>query len=61
MKSPTYVEGQVTALIDVSSKTELKKVTVERAKEQTENEKPLYGQQWNDEGISQSEIDALLD
>ena len=49
----------MTARIDVCSKT-AQKMTVERAKEQTENDKQLNGQQRNDEGMSQSEIGALL-
>ncbi|MDH5748026.1 MAG: protein phosphatase CheZ [Rhodospirillales bacterium] len=60
VKSVTYVEDRVNALIDVWGKTELEKVEVEKV-EKSEDEKLLHGPQNEDTAISQSEIDALFD
>lgn len=60
VKSITYVEERVTALVDVWGKEELQKVVVE-AKEKTEDEKLLAGPQDEGKGLSQAEVDALFD
>lgn len=60
VKSITYVEDRVTALVDVWGKDELDKI-VTKATEKTEDEKLLEGPQMEGKGLSQSEVDALFD
>ncbi|MBT3661017.1 MAG: hypothetical protein HOB37_10915 [Rhodospirillaceae bacterium] len=60
VKSITYVEGWVTALVDVWGKEELDKIVI-KAEEKTEDEKLLEGPQMEGKGLSQSEVDALFD
>ncbi len=62
VKSVTYVEEKVNALVDVWGKAELEKVEVEVAEEKTDDEKLLHGPALDgEESFSQSEIDALFD
>lgn len=60
VKSITYVEDRVNALVEVWGKDELAKVTV-AAPEKTEDEKLLDGPQLEGKGLSQDEVDALFD
>ena len=60
VKSITYVEDRVTALVDVWGKEELDKIVI-KAEEKTEDEKLLEGPQMEGKGLSQSEVDALFD
>ncbi len=60
IKSITYVEERVNALVDVWGKEELDKIEVQ-ALEKTEDEKLLDGPQLEGKGLSQDEIDALFD
>jgi len=60
VKSVTYVEERVTALIKIWGKNELDSVTVD-GKEKTEDEKLLAGPQLDGKGLDQSAIDALFD
>jgi len=60
VKSVTYVEERVNALIDVWGKSEVEKVTVE-GEEKTEDEKLLAGPQLEGKGLDQAAIDALFD
>jgi chemotaxis protein CheZ len=61
VKSPTYVEDRVTALVDIWGKAKLQEVEVPAVEEKTEDEKLLSGPQMEGEGISQEEIDKLFD
>lgn len=60
VKSLTYVEDRVTALIEAWGKDELEQVVVE-INEKTDDEKLIHGPQRESEAISQSDIDALFD
>lgn len=61
VKSITYVEERVNALVDIWGKDELDKVDV-TGKEKTEDEKLLDGPQLEGgAGLSQDDIDALFD
>jgi len=60
VKSVTYVEERVTALIKIWGKSELDSVTVD-GKEKTEDEKLLAGPQLDGKGLDQAAIDALFD
>jgi chemotaxis protein CheZ len=61
VKSITYVEERVNALVDIWGKDELDKVEV-TGKEKTEDEKLLDGPQLEGgTGLSQDDIDALFD
>ena len=60
VKSITYVEERVNALVEVWGKEELDKIEV-AAEEKTEDEKLLAGPQMEGKGLSQDEIDALFD
>ena len=60
VRSLTYVEDKVNALIDAWGKAELENVDVQGL-EKTDDEKLLNGPQHEGEGISQAEIDALFD
>ncbi len=62
IKSVTYVEEKVNALVDVWGKEELEKVEVKVTEEKTDDEKLLHGPALeSEESFSQSEIDALFD
>ena len=61
VKSVTYVEDRVNALIEVWGKDEIDKIEVKPDKEKTEDEKLLNGPALEGEGISQDEIDKLFD
>ena len=60
VKSVTYVEERINALIDVWGKDEVAGVEVE-GKEKTEDEKLLAGPQMEGKGLDQAAIDALFD
>jgi len=60
IKSVTYVEERVNALIEVWGKAELEKVEVEEDAK-TDDEKLLNGPQMEGEGLDQAAIDALFD
>jgi len=61
VKSVTYVEQRVNALVDVWGKDELDKVTV-KTEEKTEDEKLLRGPALaSEESLNQADIDALFD
>jgi len=60
VKSITYVEDRVNALVEVWGKDELDKIEIEEL-EQTEDEKLLDGPQLEGKGLSQDEIDSLFD
>ena len=60
VKSVTYVEERVNALVDLWGKDELDKVEV-KGEEKTEDEKLLAGPQMEGQGLDQSAIDALFD
>jgi len=61
VKSVTYVEDRVNALINVWGKDEIDSIEVKAEKEKTEDEKLLAGPALEGEGISQDEIDKLFD
>ncbi|MBT3306282.1 MAG: hypothetical protein HN377_07330 [Alphaproteobacteria bacterium] len=61
VKSVTYVEDRVNALISVWGKDEIDSIEVKAEVEKTEDEKLLRGPALGDEGISQDEIDKLFD
>lgn len=60
VKSVTYVEERVNALINVWGKDEVAKVEVE-GEEKTDDEKLLAGPQLEGKGLDQAAIDALFD
>ncbi|MBC8267984.1 MAG: protein phosphatase CheZ [Rhodospirillaceae bacterium] len=60
VKSVTYVEERVNALIDVWGKDEVDSVEVE-GEDKTEDEKLLAGPQMEGKGLDQAAIDALFD
>ena len=61
IKSVTYVEDRVRALVNIWGKSEVDKVEVEPEHDKTEDEKLLQGPALEGEGISQAEIDKLFD
>ena len=61
VKSVTYVEDRVNALIEVWGKDEIDKIEVKPDKEKTEDEKLLHGPALEGEGIFQDEVDKLFD
>ena len=61
VKSVTYVEDRVEAIIDVWGKATIDQERVTPAKEKTEDEKLLQGPALKDQGISQADIDKLFD
>lgn len=61
VKSITYVEQRVEALVKVWGESELADVEVEPAAEKTEVEALLNGPQLEGEGLSQDDIDSLFD
>ena len=61
IKSITYVEARVDAIIDLWGAASIDTVAVDPGKEKTEDEKLLAGPQMEGKGISQDEIDSLFD
>jgi len=61
VKSITYVEDRVNALIDIWGRYTIEGVVVEPVVEKTEDEALLHGPQLEGEGLSQDDIDALFD
>ena len=61
VKSVTYVEDRVNALISVWGKDEIDRIEVKADVEKTDDEKLLRGPALEGEGISQDEIDKLFD
>ena len=61
VKSVTYVEDRVNALIAVWGKEEIDRIEVKAEKEKTEDEELLQGPALEGEGITQAEIDKLFD
>ncbi len=61
VKSVTYVEERINALIGIWGKDELEKVDVKPEREKTADEKLMHGPQLAGQGNSQDEIDKLFD
>ncbi len=61
VKSVTYVEDRVNALIESWGREELEKVEIETFEVLSEEEKLLHGPQLKADAISQDEIDKLFD
>ncbi len=61
IKSITYVEERVNALVGIWGKDELDKVEVEPVTEKTDDEQLLDGPQLEGKGLSQADVDALFD
>ena len=61
VKSVTYVEDRVNALINVRGKEEIERIEVQPEIEITEEEKLLRGPALDGEGIAQDEIHKLFD
>ncbi len=61
VKSVSYVEERINALIEIWGKDELDDVDVKPDREKTADEKLMHGPQRAGEGISQDEIDKLFD
>lgn len=61
VKSVSYVEERINALIEIWGKDELESVDVKPEREKTADEQLMHGPQLAGEGISQDEIDKLFD
>ncbi|MDP6573066.1 MAG: protein phosphatase CheZ [Rhodospirillales bacterium] len=61
VKSVTYIEDRVNALISIWGKAALEEVEVKPVNEKTADEELLHGPQLEGEGISQADIDKLFD
>jgi chemotaxis protein CheZ len=61
IKSITYVEERVNALIDVMGRDTIKEAEVLPEEQKTEDEKLLAGPQLEGKGLSQDDIDSLFD
>ncbi len=61
VKSVTYVEERINALIKTWGRDELENVDVRPEREKTADEKLAHGPQLAGEGITQDEIDKLFD
>jgi chemotaxis protein CheZ len=61
VKSVTYVDARVRALIDIWGKSELEKIVVTPERDRTADEKLLNGPALEGQGVSQDEIDKLFD
>lgn len=61
VKSVSYVEERINALIEIWGKDEIDNVDVKAEREKTADEKLMHGPQRAGEGISQDEIDKLFD
>ena len=60
MKSLSYVEQRVDAIVSIWGEHELAKVAVKPTAEKSEDEKLLNGPQLEGNGLSQADIDALF-
>jgi chemotaxis protein CheZ len=60
VKSVTYVEARVDALIEIWGKAEVEKIEVKPDREKTEDEKLLSGPQLKKDALAQDDIDAML-
>ena len=61
VKSVTYVEDRVSALIAVWGKEEIDRIEVKAETDKTANEKLMHGPALEGESITQAEIDKLFD
>ena len=61
IKSVTYVEDRVQALVNIWGRSEVDEVEIKPEREKTEDEKLLHGPALEGEGISQADIDKLFD
>ncbi len=61
VKSVTYVEDRVSAIIEVWGKATIDQEEVAAVNDKTEDEKLLQGPALKDQGISQADIDKLFD
>lgn len=61
VKSVTYVEERVNALVDIWGKDNLANIEVAAEPEQSNDEKLLHGPQLEGQGLSQDDIDKLFD
>ena len=61
VKSVTYVEDRVNALIEVWGKDEIEKIEVKSYGEKTEEEMLLQGPALEGQGITQADVDKPLD
>ncbi len=61
IKSVSYVEERINALIEIWGKDELERVDVKPEREKTADEKLVHGPQRAGEAITQDEIDKLFD
>ena len=61
VKSVTYIEDRVNALITIWGKVALEEVEVKPDHEKSADEELMHGPQLDGEGISQAEIDKLFD
>ncbi len=61
VKSVTYVEERVTALVDIWGEDELAAIEVPADQEKSADEKLVSGPQLEGEGLSQDDIDKLFD
>ncbi len=61
VKSVSYVDERINALIGIWGKEEIEKVAVKPEREKTADETLVHGPQLPGQGISQDEIDKLFD
>ena len=61
VKSVTYVEERVTALVDIWGEDELAAIEVPADREKSADEQLVSGPQMEGEGLSQDDIDKLFD
>jgi len=61
VKSITYVEDRVNAVVEIWGKEQMADVEIEPQTEKTDDEKLLNGPQLEGEGLDQAAIDALFD
>ncbi|MBL6951346.1 MAG: protein phosphatase CheZ [Alphaproteobacteria bacterium] len=61
VKSVTYVEARVSALVDIWGKDQIAMIEVTGDQEQSADEKLLNGPQLEGQGLSQDDIDKLFD
>ncbi len=61
VRSVTYVDERINALIAIWGKEEIEKVAVKPEREKTADETLVHGPQLPGQGISQDEIDKLFD
>ena len=60
VKSVTYVEARVDALVEIWGKAEVEKIEVKPEREKTADEKLLSGPQLKKDALAQNDIDAIL-